>query len=122
MSDIKNFQNKPTRKRFSALVQKYQTEVYQVAWRVIGDHSAAEDVVQEVFVKLLDNKDQEIRSDRSYLAWQAMDLARRELRSRNRRQKREEESTRQKMNQKTLSMCRAANYQAKPKFQFQEKK
>ncbi len=40
------------RSHFDDLVAKYQNMVYRTAWRMLGDAAEAEDVSQEVFLKL----------------------------------------------------------------------
>jgi RNA polymerase sigma-70 factor (ECF subfamily) len=37
---------------FDDLIAKYQTMVYRTAWRMLGDAAEAEDISQEVFLKL----------------------------------------------------------------------
>lgn len=37
---------------FDDLIAKYQTMVYRTAWRMLGDSAEAEDISQEVFLKL----------------------------------------------------------------------
>jgi DNA-directed RNA polymerase specialized sigma24 family protein len=54
MTDLERYFQERTRERFAALVHRHQDAVFQAAWRVSGDVSTAEDVVQEVFVGLLE--------------------------------------------------------------------
>jgi len=47
------FLRKPTRRRFARLVRATRGQVLDTAYRVTGDQNLAEDVTQEVYVKLL---------------------------------------------------------------------
>lgn len=53
---------------FNELVRRYQQKVYWIARRMIGNHDDADDIVQEVFVKVhkyLNN----FRSESSFYTW-----------------------------------------------------
>src|SRR5260221_3147271 len=41
---------------FRQLYEKYRNKIYSIAWRITGTASAAEDVVQDVFIKVWENR------------------------------------------------------------------
>lgn len=53
---------------FNELVRRYQQKVYWIARRMVGDHDEADDVTQEVFVKVY-KKIKDFRSDSSFYTW-----------------------------------------------------
>lgn len=53
---------------FNELVRRYQEKVYRVARRMMGDHDEADDVVQEVFIKLYQAV-KEFRGESSVYTW-----------------------------------------------------
>ena len=53
---------------FNELVRRYQQKVYWIARRMVGDHDEADDVTQEVFVKVY-KKIKNFRSDSSFYTW-----------------------------------------------------
>jgi len=50
------------------LIEAIERRVYAFAWRLVGDRAAAEDVSQEVFLKICQRLGQ-YRGDASFLAW-----------------------------------------------------
>jgi RNA polymerase sigma factor (sigma-70 family) len=87
---IEKFFRKRTRGAFAALVRDNSALIHRTAYRILGDQAAAEDIVQEVFLRLLRMEGVPVQSDRGFLAWQAVDLSRRHLRGEARRKAREE--------------------------------
>lgn len=53
---------------FNELVRRYQQKVYWIARRMIGNHDDADDIVQEVFVKVHKNLNR-FRSESSFYTW-----------------------------------------------------
>jgi RNA polymerase sigma factor (sigma-70 family) len=53
---------------FNELVRRYQERVYWVARRLVGDHADADDVSQEVFIKVYDSL-RGFRSESSFYTW-----------------------------------------------------
>jgi RNA polymerase sigma-70 factor (ECF subfamily) len=53
---------------FKALVRRYQSRIYNAALRILGNVEEAEEVVQETFVKVLQNLDK-FRNQASFSAW-----------------------------------------------------
>ena len=43
---------------FAELINRYQTQVYRVAWRLNAGHADTEDIAQETFLKLWNNPNQ----------------------------------------------------------------
>lgn len=82
---------KRSRRHFAALVRATRQQVLDAAYRVVGDPQLAEDVTQEVFLKLLAVKwkPDEVRSGRGLLVSTTVLLARSRLRSEARRRRRE---------------------------------
>jgi RNA polymerase sigma-70 factor (ECF subfamily) len=68
----------------AALARSYGRTVFLAAYRVLGDASQAEDVQQEVFLRLLEKPAGEIASWPAYLATMAVRMAIDRLRSRQR--------------------------------------
>jgi len=64
---IKQFQDGDV-KAFNELVRRYQERVYWIARRLVGDHSDADDVAQEVFIKTYDSL-KGFRSESSFYTW-----------------------------------------------------
>jgi RNA polymerase sigma-70 factor (ECF subfamily) len=85
------FLKKRTRTRFTALVRATRKDILNAAWRVLGDLDRAEDVTQEVFLKLLTVKwdPRAIRSPRGLLISTALLAARTAAREDARRAARE---------------------------------
>jgi RNA polymerase sigma-70 factor (ECF subfamily) len=78
-------------RRFAALVRARRDEVLGTAYRVLGDRDLAEDVTQEVFLKLLTSRwdPAKVRSGRALLAAHTVRTALARLRSDSRRSIRE---------------------------------
>jgi len=55
-------------KSYERLIQRFQTPVYNLAWRLVNDPADASDVVQEVFLKVFRNIGQ-FRRDSSLRTW-----------------------------------------------------
>lgn len=53
---------------FNHLVRKYQKKVYWIARKMLGNHADADDVVQDVFVKVYKSL-KDFRSDSSFYTW-----------------------------------------------------
>ncbi|MBU0518529.1 sigma-70 family RNA polymerase sigma factor [bacterium] len=53
---------------FNELVKTYQQQIYQLAKRILGTHHEAEDLTQEVFIKV-HHKIREFRGDASLFTW-----------------------------------------------------
>jgi RNA polymerase sigma factor (sigma-70 family) len=64
---IKEFQHGDVR-AFNELVRRYQERVYWVARRLVGDHADADDVAQEVFIKIYDSL-KGFRGESSFYTW-----------------------------------------------------
>ena len=59
----------------SQLARNYGSQVYRAAYRVLGDRSQAEDVQQDVFLRLLEAKPADVGSWPAYLAASAVRVA-----------------------------------------------
>ncbi len=55
--------------RFDALFGRFYPELYGLAYRVVGERMASEDIVQEAFLKLADDADVQARPDVEVGAW-----------------------------------------------------
>ena len=55
-------------KGFNELVRRYQEKVYWIARRVVGSHDDADDVVQDVFVKVYEGLEN-FRSESGFYTW-----------------------------------------------------
>lgn len=64
---IKTFQRGDVR-GFNELVRRYQERVYWIARRIAGTHEDADDIVQEVFVRVYE-KLKNFRGDSSFYTW-----------------------------------------------------
>lgn len=53
---------------FGALMRRYQDRVYNQAWRLLGDHDEACDLVQEVFIRVF-RKIHLYRGDAAFSTW-----------------------------------------------------
>jgi RNA polymerase sigma-70 factor, ECF subfamily len=53
---------------FNELVKRYQSKVYWIARRFVGNHDDADDITQEVFVKVY-RKLKDFRSESSFYTW-----------------------------------------------------
>jgi RNA polymerase sigma-70 factor (ECF subfamily) len=53
---------------FELLAQRYQSRVYAVAWRIVGQQQDAEDVVQRTFLSLVEHLDS-FREESSVATW-----------------------------------------------------
>jgi RNA polymerase sigma-70 factor (ECF subfamily) len=74
--------------QFKTLVRRYQTRIYSVAVRILGNSDEAEEVVQDTFVRVHQNIDK-FRNEASFSAWvfriahnQCVDLLRTKRRKR----------------------------------------
>jgi len=88
---LARYLEKRTRRRFAAVVRAHRDDVLNAAYRVLGDRGLAEDVTQEVFLKLLSAKwtASEVRCGRALLVSQAFRSALALRRSEARRTERE---------------------------------
>ena len=80
---------------FEALVHEHQGTVYQVALRVLRDPAGADDVAQQVFLRLFQERGipQGVASPKAYVARAAVNAALNALRARERRSRHEEKAT-----------------------------
>ncbi len=87
---------RPTRRRLARVVAAYHDIVWRVALRTTRDAEDAEDVCQEVFLKLLLDPPaaDTVESPRGFLAWRVVSVAGRQRRSAARRVRREAEYAR----------------------------
>ena len=78
-----HYLRKRSRRRFTALLQATRDRVLTAAYRVLGDRELAEDVTQEVYLKLLTVrwKPEDVRSGIALLTSTAILLARARVRS-----------------------------------------
>ncbi len=53
---------------FSSLIEKYKTKIYNLALKLSGDRHDAEDILQETFLKAVDNIDK-FRAESSFGTW-----------------------------------------------------
>jgi RNA polymerase sigma factor (sigma-70 family) len=60
---------------FSALARQYGRSVFGAAWRVLGNRAAAEDVQQQLFLRLIESPPREVTSWAAYLTASATRLA-----------------------------------------------
>ncbi len=58
----------PSRDGFRDIVDRHQSRVYSIAYRILGDCGTAEEVAQDVFLALYRNLDQ-MQSQEHLLAW-----------------------------------------------------
>ncbi len=58
----------PSRDGFRDIVERHQSRVYSIAFRILGDCGAAEEVAQDVFLALYRNLDR-LQSQEHLLAW-----------------------------------------------------
>ncbi len=65
---VNNFRAKRDGQSFKALVSRYQDRLYNVAYRLLSNSDEAEEVVQETFLKVLENMGQQHRN-MSFTAW-----------------------------------------------------
>lgn len=73
------------RDAFTALVERFQTPLYQFAWRILGDTALAQDVAQEAFARAwIKRASYRVRPDARFSTWlfqlarhAALDLLRR---------------------------------------------
>ena len=65
----------------TALLAEHRRHVVDVAYRILGDRGAAEDVVQDAWLHLHDRDLSEVRNPRGYLTTVVSRLALDELRS-----------------------------------------
>lgn len=59
----------------SALARQYGPLVFRAAWRILGNRAAAEDVQQQLFLKLLESPPRGVQTWAAYLAASATRLA-----------------------------------------------
>jgi RNA polymerase sigma-70 factor, ECF subfamily len=65
---VKNFRTTRDSQHFKVLVSRYQDRLYNVAYRILLNRHEAEEVVQETFLKVLENIGQ-LRGRVSFAAW-----------------------------------------------------
>ena len=58
----------PSRDGFRDIVERHQSRVYSIAYRILGDSGAAEEVAQDVFLALYRDLDR-LQSQEHLLAW-----------------------------------------------------
>lgn len=59
----------------AALARQYGPAVFRAAWRILGSRAAAEDVQQQLFLRLIESPPREVRSWTAYLTAAAARLA-----------------------------------------------
>lgn len=64
---ISEFKN-GNQEAFNLLVRKYQKKVYWIARKMLGNHDDADDVVQDVFVKIFKSL-KDFRNESSFYTW-----------------------------------------------------
>src|SRR5262245_28406894 len=101
---LNSFLEEPTQERFTDLVRATTDDVFQSAWRVLGDRDRAEDVVQEVYLKVLRAhwKPGKVRTSRGFLVSTALLLARSRRRAEARRASHEARSAGERERRATL--------------------
>jgi RNA polymerase sigma-70 factor (ECF subfamily) len=67
--------NPADRREVAALAAQYGPVVFRAAWRILGSRSAAEDVQQQVFLKLLESPPSGVESWPAFLTTSATRLA-----------------------------------------------
>nr|WP_240922233.1 RNA polymerase sigma factor [Oleiagrimonas sp. C23AA] len=77
----------PSHAEVASLARQYGRHVYLAAYRVLGRHASAEDVQQDVFVKLLQSPPHQVSSWPAWLATAATRAAIDRLRRQQRRQR-----------------------------------
>ncbi len=65
---VNSFRTTKEARYFKSLVGRYQNRVYNAAFRILNNTHEAEEVVQDTFIKLLQNIDK-FRNDASFAAW-----------------------------------------------------
>ncbi len=65
---VKNFRTTSDSRHFKTLVSRYQDRLYNAAFRILSNKDEAEEVVQETFLKALENMGQ-LRGRVSFAAW-----------------------------------------------------
>ncbi len=68
----------------AALARQYGPTVFRAAWRILGTRSAAEDVQQQLFLKLIESPPKAVQSWPAFLTASATRLAIDALRRQNR--------------------------------------
>lgn len=91
MSDLElvNRAKKGDSEAFSVLVQRYENKIYNLAYRLVGNHADAGDLAQETFIKLY-HSIHTYRGDASFATWLyrvATNVCRDELRRQQRQKK-----------------------------------
>jgi RNA polymerase sigma-70 factor (ECF subfamily) len=88
---LEDFVLKRHEESFDTLVQRYKAALFNVAYRVLYDRQAAEDVVQRVFLRLFERREEliEVESLRSWLYTTALHLSFDMKKTRRRRRDRE---------------------------------
>jgi RNA polymerase sigma-70 factor (ECF subfamily) len=65
---VENYRRTKDMNYFKSLVRRYQTRVYSVAVRILGNTEEAEEVMQDTFVRVHQNLDK-FRNEASFSAW-----------------------------------------------------
>jgi RNA polymerase sigma-70 factor (ECF subfamily) len=65
---VENYRRTKDMNHFKSLVRRYQTRVYSVAVRILGNTEEAEEVMQDTFVKVHQNLDK-FKRDATFSAW-----------------------------------------------------
>jgi RNA polymerase sigma-70 factor (ECF subfamily) len=65
---LENYRRTKDMTQFKSLVRRYQTRVYSVAVRILGNTEEAEEVMQDTFVKVHQNLDK-FKNEASFSAW-----------------------------------------------------
>jgi RNA polymerase sigma-70 factor (ECF subfamily) len=65
---LENYRRTKDMTQFKSLVRRYQTRIYSVAVRILGNTEEAEEVMQDTFVKVHQNLDK-FKHEASFSAW-----------------------------------------------------
>ena len=119
---VENFRKERSANNFEHLFRKYQPRLYNVAYRMVGSHEDAEEMVQETFLRVYTGFDQLHRGS-SFYAWLlciSNNLCRDLMRVRQRRLSRHLFSLDQNNNSNTAIVAEASNRNTGPACKLEE--